>query len=303
MSRSFPVALALLILGACALPMPGTAQEIDPAHLQQVRQCGGEFFGHPPAEGIAAFQKKHMGPEYKKTLMAAMSPYAPIQGSWTGIDPETAHGIGALIAANATEMMRGYHLVDPTPADALHLVLLYYMAMAAGGDCSPPADARAWVEGLAYGKLGRKADVMAIPFAQLDVQQTDIDACAWRERGQKDADYPAISRWILANGKADALVAAAHDALAGSAHMAELDGWGKMPETEYSRYGISDRDEARVFNAFSTLYVDSKDDPDYGRRLKSRLLFVYYESLASGGSCTIPAESLQVIESLHATHQ
>ncbi len=295
------LAIALFTLVFGVFPVAVHAQQKASGELQKVWECGGEYYGHPQDEIIASFQKKGVGADYKRTLIAVQSPYSHFQKPWKDVDPTTSDGIRALISANAYEDKRRNKFVDSTSGDATHTVLMYYMASAKGGECTPPADFHAWISGLAYDNLARKPDIEGLPFAELDYQQVDIHQCSSTTAGEEKIGALAVTRWIVANNKSDAFDQAARIALSGSLQLADLDSWMPLHLSDYSRLGFSNRDEARVFTAYTTLWVDSTADSDYIRRLKSRLLVVYYESLASGGSCNIPTESLHVIESLHAS--
>jgi hypothetical protein len=292
------------LLGCIGIVGVANAQEVSQEHLRQVFSCGADEFGKPPAEVGEAFKRKNLGPAYKNALMVGMSPYSLNRDRLSKLDPQTIEGLVGLIYLNSFEVSRGRDLADAKPADAMRMVLYFFMSAAKGGECAPPADFKAWVDGYSYDKLGTQADFDGMPFDKLDFEQSDVVICAGHKAAPngQPVPYAQIARSIISLGDADQLESDARTVLAGSPFAEQMDSWAKMPESEFAKYGLKDRNEERVFNALAALMGNAAKDQDYARRMKSRLVFAHHVSLTTSGECKLPADVSHFIEKLHADH-
>lgn len=309
--RAWSLVLAASVWTLTAGLSPAVAQDYPQPDLAQVRSmvaCGTRFLSdNQPEAIIPILQQKKLAEPFKQALLRVMSPGAPNREAVLSLDMKQHNAVGALLHLVSIETLRGPTQVDKTPSNAAMYVLHYYMALAAGEQagevCSLSASTREWMDGMAFEKFAKHDDVMGVPFQRLDDQQAELNACV--SRAMPDKSFPAerMARVLAVDSvKRQALEKAARSTLFLSNHLGELNGLDRVPFELFEKRGMKTPEEGRVYGVLSTIYTASVDEPDYGVRMKSRLLYEYYRMLASKTSCTVPKESLAIIESLHADH-
>lgn len=300
---------ALLMCGACW--QVAVAKEYPNPNLDEIRAmnaCGSRYLqANRPDAIIPVLQQKQLVEPFKAALLRVTTPYSPNRAVIQNLDQKVHEAVGSLLFLTSVEALRAHAMVDLTPFNANHYVLMYYMAQAAGveggPDCSLSPLIQEWMDGMAFSEFERRPDVNGVPFALLDFQQMELAACSYKAAGQTRMDGQALAKFITADAKrTQEFESAAFVALASSPHVGELNGLDRVPDELYQKSGLTDKAERRAYSFIATLYAASVDDRDYVTRLKARSLLEYYHALVSPTSCPLPQESKQLIESLHVDH-
>ncbi len=283
-----------------------SAQEINLEEFREMVGCGENYFAtKKPDEVVSAMQKKSLGNAYRNTLLAAMSPYSPARkeiASYDFNEPKLVGShIGALIYMSGSERTRAGLNVDKTASNAIRYVQSYYMALAEGG-CKITPSLHSWMAEVEFDKFEKHSDVMGFDFNIIDEQQVAMSLCANGSLDEKNRGADKVALWIVSNSRYDKLLSVARSVLQTSSRSGELDVVANVSRKESKSFKFNTDEEAKAFGVLSTLFAASMDDPDFTVRIQARLIFEYYNLLASNSDCQIPKESLQIIETLHANH-
>jgi hypothetical protein len=301
----------LLVMFACVWMQVAMGEEYPQPDLSEVRAmnaCGSRYLNaNTPDAIIPVLQRKQLVEPFKQALLRVTSPYSTGRDVVAKLDAREHDAVGALLFVTSAESLRARAMVDRTSFNAIHYVLMYYMAQAAGNeggpDCAISPLTREWMDGMAFSKFELRPDISGVPFALLDSQQVDLNVCTAKAAGKDAMRSEHVARLIAADPKrASALEGAAFAALASPELRARLQALDSIPEEIFRGTGLTGAAERRVYSLLEILGIVSTSDPDYRTRLKARLLLEYYRMLVLQASCALPQESKHLIESLHVDH-